>query len=83
MARVRIRPDAESVCVKDFCGYTHPGHFPVSFWADYYPEYGITRFGGDWRELPDMPSKRQPSDAKIKAWLKRHGDPLYCKARKS
>lgn len=74
MARVRIPNDAESVCIADFCG-THRG-FSVGFWADYYPEYGITRFGGDWGDVPDMPSTRAPSGEKVEAWVKRHlGDP--------
>ena len=62
----------EGICIVDFNGYSMPSHLPTSFWADYFPEYGITRFGGDWRHVPDMRSNKEPSERKVEAWVRRH-----------
>lgn len=67
-----IPQDAASVCVEDFCGYSQPGHFPTQFWADYFPQLGFTRFGGDHWNVPDMPCTCEPSEEEIKAWTIRH-----------
>ncbi len=64
--------DAETICVEDFCGYSSPGHFPVSFWADYYPTLGFTRFGGESWNIPDMPCTSEPTEEAIDAWKKLH-----------
>ena len=61
-----------SICIVDFCGYIHPGHFPYSVWADYYPEHHVMTFGGEWQDVPDMPCKREPSEHHAELWAKLH-----------
>lgn len=58
-----------SICIEDFCGnYMQPG-----FWADYNPDTGITEFGGDWRNVPDMHTSMAPKDTDCHEWAKAHG----------
>lgn len=68
-----IPRDEPGVCIEDFCGYTSPGHFPISFSADYYPRLGITRFLGAWWNVPDMPSTSEPTEEEVTAWVKQSG----------
>ena len=67
-----IPENAPSVCVEDFEGYSMPGHFHTSFWADYYPTLGFTRFGGDYWNIPDMFTNTEPTEEEISAWEKIH-----------
>jgi len=60
----------DSVCIEDFCGYAEPGHFFTQFWADYYPSEKVVRFGGDWREIPNLKATRKPSLALVHRWVK-------------
>jgi hypothetical protein len=58
-------------CFFDFCGYTHPGHFPVSFWADTYLRPDGSRIivcGGDWARN-DGTARILPYSDKVKATL--------------
>jgi hypothetical protein len=57
----------ESVCVFDFCGFIHPGHFPWSAWADYWVESKVCTFGGDWADVPDWYVDSEPSEAAAEA----------------
>ena len=57
-----------SVCIIDFAGNNRqPG-----CWCDYYPENGVTTFGGFWCEVPDLITKRQPSEQKCEAHAKKY-----------
>lgn len=60
----------DGICIEDFCGYAEPGHFFTQFWADYFPQERVTRFGGDWREVPDLPSQRKPTVNAVHKWAK-------------
>jgi hypothetical protein len=73
--RVEEKPleDEPSVCVEDFSGYTNPGHFPTTFSADYFPRLGITRFSGEWQDVPDMPSDHEPTEKEVHDWVKTKG----------
>ena len=53
----------KSVCVIDFCGYAKPGHFPVSYRADY--EEGLVKFGGDWADVPDWVVDHEPTEQEV------------------
>lgn len=66
---VKIPRDAESVCIVDWNGRYKPSNFPGAYWADYFPDYGVTTFGGDWSDVPDRPSKREPTEKQIYAWV--------------
>jgi len=63
---------SNSICVEDFCGYTSPSHFPLNFWADWYPDTGLTKFGGDWQGIPDMYTKECPTSEQVNQWAKEH-----------
>lgn len=61
---VRICNDENCICVYDFAGnYRYPG-----FWADYYVDEKITRFGGAWADVPDMPSETVPDEDAVYDW---------------
>jgi hypothetical protein len=63
-----------SICVFDFNGYTAgPGHFPVAMWADYFPNEGVVKFGGDWEDIPDWHVSEEPTEEEVEknAELKR------------
>jgi hypothetical protein len=60
----------KDVCIVDFNGYSQPGHFPVSFWADW--DGSKVVFGGDWQEIPDMPTDKEPTEDEVHAWVKEH-----------
>ena len=62
----------ESICIVDFNGYIHPGHFPTSFWADWWVADKVVTFGGDWCDVPDMPSEMEPTEAEVEAWAEKH-----------
>jgi hypothetical protein len=62
-----------SVCIEDFCGYTSPGHLPITFSADWFPEEQLTHFSGEWADVPPMPSPTQPDEQAVWAWAKAHG----------
>jgi hypothetical protein len=69
-----MKVDARDVCIEDFCGYTHPGHFHVAFWCDWIAAEGAVVFGGDWQEVPDMPAPNGvPTRAEINVWCLDHG----------
>lgn len=79
--------EVESVCVADFCGtYHHELKFDpqgrivavasshsMSYWADYWPSLGVTRFGGAWFDVPDLHSSIEPTEAQIEAHVKASG----------
>lgn len=54
-----------SICLVDFCGYWKPGHFPTSFWADWYPDTKLIIFGGDWHDINPVYSETEPTDEEI------------------
>ena len=58
----------KDVCVFDFCGYSEPGHFPVSMWADWDGEK--TMFGGEWQGIPEMTGRAEPSEEEVVQWVK-------------
>jgi hypothetical protein len=60
------------VCIVDFEGYTKPGHFHTSMWADWYPHHKFVRFGGDWNDVPDMPATSEPTEEAVEAWAAKH-----------
>ena len=60
------------VCVEDFFGRMGSA-YPVTFWADYFPDHKITVFGGDWSDVPDMPGEKEPTEEEVWAWARRHG----------
>ena len=78
LIKVEIPKGTPSVCIEDFCGYTHEGHFPVSFWADYVPSLKITRFDGEWWNVPDMPSESEPTELDVNKWARIHGAEFTC-----
>jgi hypothetical protein len=72
LIKSEIDKDEPSICIEDFCGYTQPGHFPISFAADYFPRLGFTRFTGAWWNVPDMESMREPTEVETSAWARSH-----------
>jgi len=62
----------KSICVEDFCGYTGIGHFPVQFWADFYPDMLTTYFGGDWNFVPPLHTEAQPDNETVNRWAYYH-----------
>ena len=60
---------AESVCIEDFNGSYHG--MPIAFWADWAD--GVVTFGGDWADVPDMPSAVQPTAEECGDWAVKHG----------
>lgn len=78
-------PDKPSVCIVDFCGRNSADHSHISFWADWYPDEKIVRFGGAWWGIPDMPwkAKRAPSDKTVTAWAnkKKNTDAMAARTR--
>ncbi len=63
---------AESVCVYDWNGHYMPGGFPGSHWADYWYAKGVTTFGGDWVDVPNMYTDAPPSTEQVEAWAEKH-----------
>jgi hypothetical protein len=63
----------DSICIEDFCGYTSPGHYPISFSADYFPAERLTHFTGDWGNIPPMPSNTAPTEKQVWEWAETHG----------
>jgi hypothetical protein len=61
--------------VVDFSGYTSPGHFPTSFWAEWNRDEKQVHFGGDWHDVPLMKAKRRPTQAQVykhaNRWMKK------------
>ena len=60
------------ICVEDFCGTACHG-IPCQYWADYCLQDHLTRFGGDWINVPDMPCDVQPTTEAVNQWAKEHG----------
>lgn len=58
---------SESTCLIDFCGYSEPGHYPISYWADWNPATKLVTFGGEWYEVAPVLSEIEPDDAEIEA----------------
>lgn len=58
----------KDICIVDRVG---GGRFPTSFWADWDGKKVV--FGGDWRDVPDMPAKREPTEKRVYAWAHKHG----------
>ena len=64
-------PD-ESVCIVDFCGtYNHTRK--CSFWANWWIAAKVVTFGGEWGEVPDMPSGTEPTPKAVNKWAHTHG----------
>jgi len=61
----------DSICVFDFDGYTVPGHFHVSTWADYFPINGIVVFGGEWNDIPDWIIDHEPTEEEVTTHVER------------
>lgn len=55
----------ETICLIDFCGYSEPGHFPTSYWADWNPATKLITFGGEWQEISPVMSETEPTDSEI------------------
>ena len=65
----------ESICIVDFNG--HDEHWlPTAFWADWFIEEKEVTFGGEWCDIPDMPSNVEPSEDDVYNWVNRHSGPL-------
>jgi len=62
----------DSVCIVDFRGnYNHmPG---CSFWADWWIATKVVTFGGEWMDVPDMPSDTEPTQEAVNEWAHAHG----------
>lgn len=73
-AKDLMRVLEKDICIVDFAGYSEPGHFPVSVFADW--DGMVVRFGGDWEGIPDMPSDEEPTEDQVFAWADRHKDSL-------
>jgi hypothetical protein len=58
------------VCIEDFCGYSEPGHFPVQYWADWYPQTGFCYFGGDWSDVYPHHFHKQPTAEQAAEYVK-------------
>lgn len=67
-----VRGHVGAVCIEDFCGTACRG-IPCSFWADYLPWLQVVRFGGDWADVPDMPSEEEPTSEVVNKWAESHG----------
>ena len=65
------------ICVYDFSGYTEQGHFPLDCWADYEPDQRTTIFGGDWHDIPPMPSGDIPDEDAVNNWVVEHTKEEY------
>ena len=60
-----------SVCIVDFCGSC--AGLPCSFWADWWTDAKVVTFGGDWYEVPDMPSAEEPTQEAVSEWAHANG----------
>ena len=60
----------EDICIEDMCGRYSDG-YPANYWADW---DGVkVTFGGDWREVPDMPTPGGTvNEDQVQAWLEQH-----------
>lgn len=47
--------------------------YPCNHWADWYPDEGLTHFGGYWRHVPPMPSSSEPDEDTVDAWASKYG----------
>lgn len=56
---------SESIRLVDFCGYTSPGHFPITYWADWNPSTKLVTFGGEWVEVSPIISETEPTETEI------------------
>jgi hypothetical protein len=56
------------ICVFDFCGYSVPGHFPVSMWADWDGKKVV--FGGEWEEVPPWITGKEPTQEQVLKYVK-------------
>lgn len=63
---------SQAVCVQNFHGTSLPGSWPVAYWADWCPVDGRVYFGGDWHEVPAMPSPEMPSEEEWGQWVEDH-----------
>lgn len=79
----------DSVCVMDFAGsYNSKKHgriYPFNCWADWYPQKKVVVFGGAYADVPDMPAAKEPTEAAVERWVKKHWKeeewyPKYLKA---
>jgi hypothetical protein len=61
-----------SICIVDWNGRYKPSGFPGTFWADYWPNEKVVTFGGDWSDVPDMPSAVEPTEQEIWNWIETH-----------
>ena len=66
-----VRGHNGGVCIQDFCGSARG--IPCTYWADYFPWLKVTGFGGDWRDVPDMPSEEEPTEEAVGEWARSHG----------
>lgn len=41
----------------------------VLLWADWHPDEKVVKFGGDWRDIPDMPAETCPSEEEVTIWV--------------
>lgn len=58
----------ESVCIIDFAGNNkQPG-----CWCDYYPEEKTTRFGGFWCDVPDLVTKKEPTEKQCESHARKY-----------
>jgi len=64
-----IHNDENCICVYDFAG----NNFQSGCWADYYVDLKETIFGGDWYNIPDMPSETIPDENSLVEWVRKHG----------
>ena len=55
-------------CIEDFCGYGYD-HCQENYCAYYSPSLKLVKFGGDWIEVKDMPSDKEPTEEQIYKWV--------------
>lgn len=89
LGRVSESTEDDSVCVMDFAGsYTSKKYgriYPFNCWADWYPQKKAVVFGGAYADVPDMPATKEPTEAAVERWVKKHWKedewyPKYLKA---
>lgn len=57
------------ICVFDLCGNV----YQFAKYADYYPDKGVTIFGGEWEDVPALLSDHAPTESEIYAWVNLSG----------
>ena len=73
LSRHEESEEMTSVCIEDFCGRC--SGLPTSYWADW--DGTAVGFGGEWQDIPDMPTDIEPTPNEVNQWAKDHGADIY------